>query len=180
MRMLYRWLLLLYPASFRHEFAEEMVVVFADASAAAERCAWHERLVFTAREIAGVVRGAFEEHVITAFGRPPAQRRLQMSSPRLRFRFPISAIAFMVATLGLVLTAIRMARIASDVASKRAIVYGAHGLFYVAGRPSFLQTFGFAFVITMVCAVVALLVMHALHQSGTDRLADAQTWPIQK
>lgn len=179
MEHFYRALLWLYPPSFRREFADEMALVFADCSSDAARCGWRSQLAFTAREVAGVVRGALEEHLAAAVGCPPITRRLNMTIARPRFRFPISAIAFMSASLALVLVAIRDARVISDAFSRHIALHGSHAS-YDNGLMVTFGSFWLLFAVAVACALITLAIMHALHRSGTHRLADAQTWPQQK
>ena len=58
----YRSLLRLYPAAHREQFGEEMVAVFGDAKAETDSKSLGSRAVFLAREAAGIVRGALQEH----------------------------------------------------------------------------------------------------------------------
>lgn len=176
----YRWLLFLYPASFRREFASEMTLVFTDCCSDAARLGWQNQLSFTAREITGVLRGAFAEHAAAAFGRLPIGRRFNMRITRPHFRFPITAIAFMIGTLALVLAAIRDARVTSDALSNHVYLAGGHAAYHDNGLIATLGAFWLVFAVTIVCAVIALAILHALHRSGTYRLAGAQTWPAER
>lgn len=173
MRPLYEMLLYLYPVEFRREFADEMCWCFAQASA---DCAGGvQRAQFLAREMFGLVRGAYEAQLRSAPEFWKWSRRFVMISRNKRFRFPIAAIAFMTATLGCVLYAIRLARsISYAMAGKTVQVYN-----YRPDHLSFVQTFGFAFVVTVGCTIAALVILNATRRAGAQRLADVQTWPKQ-
>jgi hypothetical protein len=177
MRALYRRLISLYPPEFRRDFGEEMNCVFADASAAAARAGFVRRLAFAAREIAGLLRGALEEQIRSISGLSFVSRRIAMTSNRLRFRFPVAGIVLMVLSFAGLVLAIRYARdiaisLAGTTAKFQGQVYA-----YQPTQVSLLQTFGFGFGATLVCAVVVWAVLHTLHRSGVHRLSDAQTWP---
>ena len=169
MGALYRWLLYLYPEQFRQRFAEEMCWVYAEASASASREGLARQSLFVVREMCGMVRGAVEEQARRWLEGSFVSRRFAMATFRSRFRFPIAGIAFMVACLGLVLTAIRHAR---------ALSYAfADGKVYRPDHLSFLQTFGFAFGVTLICVVVVCGILYATRRMGVQRLSELQTWP---
>jgi uncharacterized membrane protein len=94
-----------------------------------------------------------------------------------RFRFPIAGITFMVLTLGVVLLAIRNARELANSFAGSTYLFKGHMYVYQPEGLSFVQTFGFAFGITLVVAVLIWAVLHRLHRSGVHRLAEAETWP---
>lgn len=97
-----------------------------------------------------------------------------------RFHFSWFAIAFMTFSLAIVLYIIREGRaIAASMAGKTYIFEGHTYKFYGTGHVSFLQTFGFAFGVTIVCAVMVVLAMFALRRSGVHRLEEAKTWPAE-
>ncbi len=100
-----------------------------------------------------------------------------MISNGSRFRFPVAAIALMVFSFAGIVFAIHNARaVAFSLAGQ---TYMRHGQLYTYQPEgmSFMQSFGFAFGITLVVAVVVWAVLHTLHRSGVHRLAEAQTWP---
>ena len=171
MRRLYEKLLWLYPAEFRGEFSEEMAWCFAEAEAdCSGRVA---RAHFLAREMLGLVRGACEAQLRSAPELWNVSRRVVMISRNKRFRFPIAGIAFMIASLGCVLYAIRMARqISYALAGTKMQVYN-----YQPDHLSFVQTFGFAFGVTVVCTLAVLAILHFTRRAGAQRLEEAQTWP---
>ena len=90
-----------------------------------------------------------------------------MISKGSRFRFPVVAIALMVFTFAGIVFAIHNARV---------IALSMAGTNYLH-QVSFLQTFGFAFGVTLAAAVLVWAVLHTLHRSGVHRLSQAQTWP---
>ena len=93
-----------------------------------------------------------------------------MATIRSRFRFPIAGIGFMVACLGLILTAIRHAQ---------ALSYALAGAHYKPDHLSLVQTFGFAFVVTLFCVAVVCVILYATRRMGIQRLSELQTWPQQ-
>ncbi len=100
-----------------------------------------------------------------------------MISKNRRFRFPVAAIALMVFSFAGIVTAIHNARaVAFSMAGQ---AYMRHGQLYTYQPEglSFMQTFGFAFGVTVLITIVALAVMHAMHRSGIQRLSEAETWP---
>ncbi len=164
MRVLYEKLLYLYPADFRREFGEEMAWIFAEASGA---CAGRmQRAELFGREIVGILVTACEERFRSSPRLFESIRRLAMMRNK-RFRFPLASVALMTMTLAIVLYAIRMAR---------AISYAHAGLLHQPDHLSFLQTFGFAFGITVVGTLAVVAVLHLTRRTGAQRLADVQTW----
>ena len=97
---------------------------------------------------------------------------------RNRFRYSWAAVAFMTLSLGIVLYIIREGRIiAASMAGKTYVFEGHTYIFYGTGNVSFLQTFGFAFGVTIAVAVIVVVAMFALRRSGVHRLEEAKTWP---
>jgi hypothetical protein len=91
MLTVYRWLLWLYPSSYRHEFAEEMTSVFRDArSELPPARALTAKISFYRREFSGLLSGALCAHFDRLFGERLsgfgiAFRRFSMQP---QFRFP--------------------------------------------------------------------------------------------
>lgn len=179
MRALYGWLLCLYPREFRRDFGEEMTLVFAQVSSAVSRAGLARRLAFAAREIVGVLCGALEEQFRSIFGLSFVPRRIAMTANHLRFRFPVAGIAFMMLSLGVVLVAIRNARMLEQMFIGTTYTFEGSLYRYPPEPLSVLDVFGFAFGATLVLAVVVWALLHTFHRSGVHRLADAQTWPKQ-
>ena len=177
MRRFYEWLLWLYPEEFRRQFGEEMLLVIGDMDAAASRAGVASQIQFALHEAGGMVGGALGEHIRSVAGLHSLSRRIAMISRPLRFRFPIAAITLMVLSFAGVVFAIYDARTIAFALAGTA--YMRHGQMYAYNPEglSFMQTFGFAFGVTLVCAVVVWAVLHTLHRSGVHRLSEAQTWP---
>ena len=108
MLTVYRRLLYLYPTEHREQFGDEMLAVFSDLEADDCTRAIPTRTILALREVTGLVRGAFREHLRILFG-PDASFPLQPRSFVMRngFRFPKSTVVFMVLILGGVLMAIK-------------------------------------------------------------------------
>ncbi len=102
-----------------------------------------------------------------------------MISRNRRFRFPAAAITFMVFSFAGIVYAIHNARAVAFALAGQ--TYMRHGQLYTYQPEglSFMQTFGFAFGLTLVVAVAVWAVLHTLHRSGVHRLSEAQTWPQQ-
>lgn len=177
MRAVYEKLLYLYPTEFRREFSDEMAWCFSQASA--DCGGGFQRVQFLAREMLGLVRGACEAQLRTAPKLWKVSRRVVMISRNKRFRFPIAAIALMVATFAGILYAIRLARTVSYAFSGTQYVFRGQPYVYRPDHLSFVQTFGFAFGVTIVCTIAVLAILHVTRRAGVHRLADAQTWPRQ-
>src|SRR5216684_1676245 len=106
---IYRHLLLLYPASYRQVFGEEMITVFREMRAETASRGVLARSVFFVREAAGVMTGALLEHWRALGGDPiwptfPI-RRFTM---RTEFRFPKATAVLMAIILAGVMAAIKM------------------------------------------------------------------------
>ena len=179
MRTLYQWLVRLYPEEFRHRFGEEMLLVHGDASAAAARAGFGGKVKFLVHEFSGIVCGALGERMRSLSGLHSFSGRIHMISRGSRFRFPLAAITLMTVSFAGIVYAIHNARAIAD--SLAGQTYMHHGKLYAyqPEGPSLMQTFGFAFGVTLVVTLVVWAVMHTMHRSGVHRLADAQTWPKQ-
>lgn len=99
MRAVYGWLLRLYPDDHRRRFGEEMALVFEQARS--ERANGRPVILtaFYCREIAGLFRGAWQEHL-----REFSSRRFAM---RTQFRFPKTTPILMTIILAGVVLAIQ-------------------------------------------------------------------------
>jgi len=178
MHRLYAWLLRLYPEEFRRQFGEEMLLVFNDMRVAAARGGLAGQINFALHEAGGMVCGAVAQHFRSISGLDGISRRIAMLSKPSRFRFPIAAIALMTFSFAGVVFAIHNARAVAF--SLAGTTYMRHGQLYTYQPEglSFMQTFGFAFGVTAVCALAVWAVLHTLHRSGVHRLSEAQTWPV--
>ncbi len=177
MRTFYQWLLRLYPAEFRRRFADEMLLVYGDASAAAACRGFGSEISFIVHEFTGMVCGALGEHIRSVSELHSLSRRIAMISRNKRFRFPVAAITLMTFSFAGIVFAIHNARAVAFALAGQ--TYMRHGQLYTYQPEglSFTQTFGFAFGLTLLCAVVVWAVLHTLHRSGVHRLEEAQTWP---
>jgi hypothetical protein len=108
--LLYRWLLYLYPATYRRDYAGEMTGVFRDLHGEKMRTGWSKRGAFYVREFAGLLHGAMQEHSRALAGSSPwipfSPRRSNMRS---EFRFPKATPILMTIILAGVILAIEKA-----------------------------------------------------------------------
>lgn len=102
----YRWLLSLYPESYRDEFGEEMTSVFCDARSALPP-ALAAATSFYRREFFGLLSGGVRARLNSLFGPVIPFRRLDMQP---QFRFPRSTVFLMLVILAGVLLAIEKAK----------------------------------------------------------------------
>src|SRR6516162_10024983 len=100
MLTVYRWLLCLYPRSYRREFGDEMTSVFHDARIKLPP-ALTAKISFYHREFCGLLSGALLAHFDDVFG--PAFPRFYMQR---QFRFPRSTVFLMCVILAGVVLAI--------------------------------------------------------------------------
>jgi hypothetical protein len=166
MLTLYRWFLYLYPSSYRHEFAEEMVSVFHDAQTEADSAGFAYRTSFQIRETFGLLAGATREHfnIMSGNDRSISFRRFGMRS---EFRFPRSTVFLMSVIFAGVL-------LAMEKANSIQVKYGAANGSIWPSTPWF---FARAFLITCAAALAGWGILYALKRTGTDRLANIQSDP---
>lgn len=111
MLSLYRWLLHLYPPEYRSEFGEEMVAVIHEAQTETWQKSMTARIGFCAREAAGLLSGAVQEHFRIIAGGDFLHlflsRRLTMRS---EFRFPKATVPLMAVILAVIVVAIEKAK----------------------------------------------------------------------
>lgn len=110
MLALYRSLLYLYPSAYRAEFGREMLVVLSDLQLELRHETWWKRLHISLHEIAGLLCGAFQQHVHALTGSYLYFSSPRRSAMRSEFRFPKSAVALMTLILVAILYAIDQAR----------------------------------------------------------------------
>jgi hypothetical protein len=176
MQRLFCWLLRFYPYEFREEFGSEMARVFGEGCVAAARSG--RTRGFLVREYVGLIAGALRERLGS---NRYLERRLAMRSPNNRFRFPLTGIGFMIISLAVVLYVIREARAAAQALEGKTYVFEGHTYpFYGTGHISFLQTFGFAFGVSAALALIVVGALYAMRRAGVHRLAQAQTWPVER
>ena len=167
MLSLYRCLLRLYPAAYRHEYGDEMAEVFREVN----REIWGKgllpRAVFILREFAGLVHGALQEHsrVITGSHLLFPSRRFTMRS---EFRFPKATPILMAVILaGVILTIERATAIQDSLPyanPKLPPIHAEHFTFFPAMAVIFLSAYA--------AAVIGWVVLFALRRSGVHRLSE--------
>lgn len=165
---IWRSLLQLYPRSYRREYGEEMMAVLADVRAECSERGFWGRCRTSARETAGLLSGALQEHLrsMTGFYRPffPS-RRCAMHS---EFRFPKSTAALMIVILAAVVMAIEKATAIAS--SQWPRTNTPLGPIHPAGF-TFLPTMALIFAIAAVAGTAGWLVLFALRRSGVHRLS---------
>jgi hypothetical protein len=112
MLTVYRQLLRLYPVTYRAQFADEMLAVFLDASADIRKQNALRRVMFSGREILGLVSGIWGEHLHLMFGHESGfsvpKRSFVM---RNGFRFPKATAILMTIILAGVIVAIHQGEV---------------------------------------------------------------------
>ncbi len=128
----YRQLLRLYPASYREQFGDEMLAVFADLDGERASKNMFSRTRAGVREVFGLFTGALSER-LHAMLAPHIEFPFSARSFVMRngFRFPKSTVVFMILILGGVLMAIKkggdIARSLPDVNPQIAPIQPSHG-----------------------------------------------------
>lgn len=171
---LYQRLLWLYPAKHRNQFGAEMCAVFQDASGDVAGRALTARTAFFAREVAGLMGGAFREHLraITIFDASflLSNRRFDM---RNGFRFPKStAILMTIILLGIILAIRKGEAIAYSLPRVSEPIGPIHNVH--SGLLSPIPLFFAAFY---AAGLIGWAVLYALRRSGAHRLADMSGRP---
>lgn len=152
----YRWLLCLYPASYRDEFDVEMTSVFRDASVALPP-ALAPKISFYRREFCGLVLGALRARFHRLFDPAIPFRRFHMQP---QFRFPRSTVFLMLVIFaGTVLTISEAASVAGG----------------LAVWPSLVSVLAFMLLTMCAAAAVVLGILHTLRRSGVHRLENVQS-----
>jgi hypothetical protein len=162
---LFRWLLHLYPVGFFQEFSEEMTLCFHLRLQDVRRHSWRRRGLFLVREFWDTFTGAMSEQVGCRFD--DLFRRFDMRS----FRFSRFAMVFMVLALIGVGIAIETAR--------RQSVSG-----FVVEQPawdiisrSLVGLVEAMAILGGILGAIGYVVLRAVSQSGSQRLANTTTWP---
>jgi hypothetical protein len=161
MEALYRCLLHCYPASYFREYAEEMTAVFLQAHNAARKQGLTCLVVFDAREVLGVLRGALREWL--SHHDCGLWRSFDM---RTEFRFPRSTILLMLLVLVGLTFAIENARRVSAGDASGMPVWGL-----------FLRLFALGVGAMAIAGAIGYGVLVVLRRTGVDRIANTQTWP---
>ena len=168
MLALYRALLYLYPSTYRDEYGDEMTSVFRDVQAEMENKGTIARAVWCAREIGGLLLGAFQEHSrgVISWGHPTlSSRRSTMHS---EFRFHRATAPLMAIILAGVVMAINKGKAISA------------SIPYANPRVGPIQPAQFtvlpSLTLTLLCACLAgaigWVILFALHRSGVQRFSD--------
>ena len=153
----YRWMLCLYPESYRGEFAEEMTSVFLDAQSTLPP-ALAAKISFYRREFCGLLSGALRAHLDRLFGPAIPFRRFDMQP---QFRFPRSTVLLMLVIFaGTVLT---IAKASSIAGARPGSVW-----------PSFVSVVALMLLTMGTAAAVVVGILHALRRSGVYRLENVQ------
>jgi hypothetical protein len=160
----YRWLLYLYPSSYRREYADEMIAVLRDAQA--EVCAggFRERISFRVHESGGLLAGALQEHIRIISGSYPliSFTRFDM---RPEFRFPRSTVFLMSIIFAGVILAMEKAH---TIQVKYAAGVGSIW-------PSLPWFLGLTLLFTCATVMVVWGILFALGRTGVHRLANIQS-----
>ncbi len=164
----YRHLLRLYPSSYRSQFSEEMVAVFAEMRAEVAKRGLLARGVFGIRETAGIFAGALQEHLRSLGGDPVwmlfPTRRFTM---RTEFRFPKATAVLMTIILAGVMMAIKKgeAIVASvpNVSQPVGTIHPVHSVFL--GGIILSLAFFYA------AGLIGWSILFAMRRSGVHRLA---------
>jgi len=167
MLRLYRCLLHLYPATHRQQFGDEMTAVFGEVQAetAAKGIAAHAFLY--ARETAGLMAGALQQHVRTLFGTkvwlPFPTRRFTMHT---EFRFPKTTAVLMTIILAGVLVAIKQGE---AIEASMARANPPIGPFHII-QTNMLPGIVIGFAAVYAAGLIGWAILFALRRSGVHRL----------
>jgi len=171
MPVLFRSLLFLYPAAYRAEFADEMLSVLTDRRADLDGPIF-PRLLFFARESAGLLLGALREHLRNACGSqqfPIPERRPTMRSD---FRFPKSTVTLMLVILAAVVYTIEKAKSLQYVLPSSSPSFGPIDK---TAQVAVIPAFFVALAVVLSCAALGWLIIFAFRRSGLHRLSNLDT-----
>lgn len=158
MRAVYDWLLRLYPEDHRRRFGEEMAFVFEQARAERSNHGPGVLAAFYCREIAGVLRGAWQEHL-----REFSNRRFAM---RTQFRFPKATPILMALILaGVVLAIQKGAAIQASLPDVNPPIGPIHQV-----EHGFLPVIVLLLVPFYAAGLIGWVILFALRRSGSHRL----------
>ena len=169
MLSLCRYLLYLYPPGHRFEYGEEMVAVLGERQAEQRNSSALARCLFWAREIAGLLQGALQEHFRAMAGLHLwavfPLRRFRMRS---EFRFPKATGWLMLVILAAIVMAIDKAKaISASLPETHPYVGPIHPAQFAV-----ISTFALVFVAGCVVGAVGWAVLFALRRSGVQRLSE--------
>jgi hypothetical protein len=149
----FRWLLCLYPESYRDEFGEEMTCVFREARSALPP-ALPAKISFYRREYCGLLSGALSAHFDCLLCPAIPLRGFHMQRP---FRFPRFTVFLMLVIFAAVVLAIAEASsIAGDTLGS-------------AWR-TVMSVLVFMLLVVSTAAAVVWGILHTLRRSGVHRL----------
>lgn len=158
MRNVYNWLLRLYPEDHRRRFGEEMTFVFKQAETDKANQSPGLLTCFYFREIAGMIRGAWQERL-----QEISKRRLKMRS---QFRFPKTTPILMTIILAGVVLAIQKGE---AIQASLPDVNPAVGPIHPA-QHTLLPGIAVALIFFYVAGLIGWAVLFALRRSGSHRL----------
>jgi hypothetical protein len=164
-----RYLLYLYPSAHRFEYGEEMVAVLCERQAESWNSGVVARSSFWAREIAGLLHGALQEHARVITGLHPwVAFPLRRFSMRSEFRFPKATGWLMLVILAAVVMVYEKAK------AIQASLPNTHP--YVGpiqpAQFTLISTFAVVFVAGCVIGAVGWAVLFALRRSGAQRFSE--------
>jgi hypothetical protein len=165
---LFRWLLQLYPVSFSREFSEEMALCFQLRLQDVRHQSWKQRGSFLVREYWGAFTGAMSEQRGSRF--VDLFRRFDMRS----FRFSRFAMVCMILALigvGLAIETARHQAVSGFPVEQPARVILSRTL---------VGLFEAMAILAVILGGIGYVVLRAVSQSGSQRLANAHTWPQER
>ena len=163
---LFRWLLQLYPLSFSQKFSDEMTLCFHLRLQDVRRQSWKRCGSFLVREYWGAFTGAMSEQRGCRF--VDLLRRFDMRS----FRFSRFAVVCMILALIGVGLAIETAR--HQAVSGFPVEQPAWGSILSRTLVGLLEAMA---ILTGILGGIGYVVLRAVSQSGSQRLANTHTWP---
>jgi hypothetical protein len=169
MLVVYQSLLRLYPSTYRHQYAEEMIAVFREVDADAHHRGTGAMAKLYLREVTGLFRGALAEHARHILG---TDLRFSLSSRRFTmrpgFRFPKTTAFLMTVILAGVVLAIQKAdAIRASVRDVNPPIFAIQ-----PAHQTFLRTFALMFLGVYLVGALGWVILFALRRSGMHRLSE--------
>ena len=162
----YRWLLCLYPRSYRNDFGDEMTLLFRDAGNALPP-ALAAKVSFYGREFSGLLSGALRARFDRLFGPATPSGRFDIQA---HSRFRLSTVFLMLAMFAGVVLAIDKAQ--NVVQMKESLPATATAW----GPMLWGLLVALALILAALVAAAAWGFLFALRRTGMHRLHGAQTW----
>lgn len=181
MLALFRSILLLYPASHRSEYGDEMLEVLSEVDAEIRKKSALERAGCAAREAHGLLVGALEEHWRRFTGPEEGARfssrfwegRFVMRS---EFRFPKATVGLMLVILAAVMFAIEKAKaISASVPQANPPVGHIH-----PSQITILPTLLVAMISAIGAGVLGWAILFALRRSGMQQLSEMKPSSVER